>query len=87
MALLWARDIANDRSYKLAVTNPTPLYSISPIDLPATNPVVVVIQPGEPVRVLRMRYGKDFQTFRVETKSGQTGWLVYGNGILVLPHG
>ena len=87
VGILWARDVAIDRSYKLAVTGPTPLYSSSPIERSSSNPVVAVLQPGEPVRVLRMRYGKDFQTFQVETKNGPTGWLVYGNSIKVLSHG
>jgi len=31
--------------------------------------------------VLRVAYGKDFQTFRVETQSGRVGWVILGQGI------
>lgn len=87
IALVWAGDIYQDRTYKLAIVAPAPLYSLGPHEYPESNPQVATLQPGEELYVLRMRYGKGFQTFRVETRGGQTGWVVNGQGIKVVSHG
>jgi hypothetical protein len=84
---LWGVDVIADRSYRLAVVAPAALYSLPPHEYPQSNPVVATLQPGQPIRVLRLRYGKDFQTFRIETPDGPTGWVVGGEGIKVLSHG
>lgn len=87
IALVWAGDLYQDQTYKLAVVAPAPLYSLGPHEYPKSNPQVATLQPGEKLRVLRMRYGKDFQAFRVEIHGGQTGWVVSGQGIKVVSHG
>lgn len=84
---LWGLDVVSDRSYQLAVVAPTPLYSLPPHEYPQPNPVIATLQPGQPVHVLRLRYGKDFQAFRVETQDGRVGWVVGGEGIKVLSRG
>jgi hypothetical protein len=82
-AAVWGRDILADQSIKLAVVSPAPLYSLPPIDAPTENAIVLTVSPGQSLKVLRMRYGKDFQTFKVETETGSVGWVVCGEGIQV----
>jgi hypothetical protein len=75
---LWGADVIADRSYQLAVVAPASLYSLPPHEYPKSNPTVATLQPGQPIRVLRLRYGKDFQAFRVETSMVRLGglWVV-----------
>ena len=80
----WGADIAADRRYQLAVVEPTLLLSVSPLEHTEANPPLATLQPGQPVKVLRMRYGKDFQTFKIETTSGTIGWVIGGQGIHVV---
>ena len=84
VAAVWGVDIAADRRYQLAVVEPTPLLSVSPLEYPASNLPLATLQPGQQVKVLRMRYGKDFQTFKIETTSGTTGWVIGGQGVRVV---
>jgi hypothetical protein len=86
-AALWCADVLSDRRYRLAVISPAPLYSLRPDDYPPSNPLVTTLAPGTPVQVLRMGYGKDFQTFRVETSAGEVGWVVRGEGVEVVSDG
>lgn len=78
---VWAGDLLVDRSHSITVVSDTPLYSLPPQDYPANNPQIATLKQGEPVKVIRIGHGKDFQAFRVETRSGQTGWVVLGKGI------
>ncbi len=80
----WGADVLSDRRYQLAVVEPTPLLSQSPLEYLPSNPSLTTLQPGQPVKVLRMRYGKDFQTFKIETPSGTVGWVIGGQGIRVV---
>lgn len=82
-AVLWGGDILADRSITLAVVAPAPLYSLSPIDYEKSNPILSMVPPGQHLKVMRMRYGKDFQTFHVETETGALGWVIGGEGIKV----
>jgi hypothetical protein len=86
-AIVWAGDVYYDRTYKLAVESVAPLYSLPPHEYPTANSVMANLIPGEEVRVLRLRYGKDFQAFQVETKAGLIGWVIGGEGIKVVSHG
>jgi hypothetical protein len=87
VGVLWGADVIADRSYQLAVVAPAPLYSLPPHEYPETNPVSPTLQPGQAIRVLRLRYGKDFQAFRVETPDDRVGWVIGGEGIEVLSRG
>jgi hypothetical protein len=86
VGLGWFCDVIADRAYKVEIVLPAPLLSISPVDYPKVNPVLLTLKPGSPVKVLRMRYGKDFQTFRVETSEGIVGWIIGGEEVKVLPN-
>jgi hypothetical protein len=87
LGAVWGGDILSDRSYQLAIVGPAPLYSLPPHQYPASNPVAATLRPGQSIRVLRLRYGKDFQAFRVETADGRDGWVIGGEGIKVVSHG
>ena len=87
VAVVYGVDVAADRRYQLAVVEPTPLLSVSPLKRSAPNPSLATLQPGQPIKVLRMRYGKDFQTFKIETTSGTIGWVIGGKGVRVVSTG
>jgi len=81
IATIWGGDVLVDRSMSIAIVSDAPLYALPPQDYPANNPKVGTLRRGDPVKVTRSGYGKDFQAFRVETPSGQTGWVILGNGV------
>ena len=84
---LWIGDLAGDQNYTVAVVSPASLYSLPPTDYPSSNPVVQTLSPGVPLRVLRVRYGKDFEALKVETPSGEVGWVIGGEGVTVTSRG
>jgi hypothetical protein len=73
--------------YVVAVISPAPLYSINPAEYPTSNPLVATILPGTTIRVLKVRYGKDFEALQVETSEKQTGWVISGEGVKVMSRG
>ena len=85
--LAWSADILSDRNLQLAVVESTPLLSFSPLEYRSPNPPLTTLQPGQPIKVLRMRYGKDFQAFKIETTTGTVGWVLEGQGIRVISSG
>lgn len=80
----WGADVWNDRQFVVAVEAPTQMYERPPHEYPKSNPTVATLKRGEALRVLRVRYGKDFEAFKVETTNGQIGWVVGGEGVRVL---
>ena len=84
---LWGGDILLDRAYRISIVESAPLYSLPPHQYPKTNPVLATLAPGTPVQVLRLRYGKDFQAFRVKTNTGLVGWVIGGSSVKVNSHG
>ena len=78
---LWLGDILMDRSASISVVADAPLYSLPPQDYPANNPLVATLKRGEPLKVKRIAYGKEFEAIRVETGSGQMGWVILGRGV------
>ena len=81
LAALWGGDALMDRSISVVVEGEAPLYALPPQDYPASNPQIGTLKPGDSAKVTRSGYGKDFQAVRVETASGQTGWVVLGTGV------
>ncbi|HEY1269307.1 MAG TPA: hypothetical protein VGH16_18760 [Candidatus Binatia bacterium] len=73
---LWVKDIYEDRKYKLEVLEPITLLENAPQSYPRSNVTVGQVNPGDPVMVLRMGYGKDFRAWRVRSAAGQDGWFV-----------
>jgi hypothetical protein len=84
---LWGGDILIDRAYRLVVIEPVPLYSLPPHEYPKRNPTIGTLKPEQAIRVLRLRYAKDSQTFQIETKDGVVGWVVSGKELKVIPPG
>lgn len=84
---MWGGDVLGDRQYRADVIGPAPLYSLPPHEYPASNPLVSTLRPGEHLRVLRVRYGKDFEALKVETEDGHVGWVIGGEGINVVSRG
>jgi hypothetical protein len=86
--MFWAADIYFDRQYVVEVIEPTSLYSLPPTDYPEKNPVLVSLTARNHLRVLRIRYGKDFLTLKVETEDGRVGWIFGDEGVKVIsPNG
>jgi len=81
LGALWGGDVLMDRSMSVVVVGEAPLYALPPQDYPASNPQIGTLKRGDTAKVTRSGYGKDFQAVRVETSSGQTGWVVLGNGV------
>ena len=81
---MFAADVASDRRYVVAVTSPAPLLQHPPHEYPNSNPAMATLQAGEKLRVLRVRYGKDFEALLVERSSGESGWVLSGSGVEVL---
>ena len=86
-ALVYWAELVGDSHYRVEVVDNAPLYSLPPHEYPSTNPKVRELKQGEQVRVLRVRYGKDFEALKVETSAGQVGWVVGGEGVKVVSRG
>jgi hypothetical protein len=80
----WGLDYWESRQYVVVVISPAPLYSLNPAEYPASNPLTTTLSPGMAIRVLRVRYGKDFEALQIETSGKQTGWVISGEGVKVL---
>jgi hypothetical protein len=80
---LWAGDILMDRTAVVSVVADAPLYSLPPQNHPANNPRIATLKRGETVKVKRIAYAKDLAAIRIETGSGQTGWVIVGQGVEV----
>jgi len=86
-ASVWTADVVADHQWAVAVEDLEPLYSLPPHEYPEVNPVTATLLPGEKLRVLRVRYGKDVEAIKVETSRGRTGWVVGGGGVRVVSRG
>jgi hypothetical protein len=86
-AVIWVGDVLGDRQYRADVIGAAPLYSLPPHEYPSSNPLVSTLRPGEQLKVLRVRYGKDFEALKVETEGGHVGWVIGGEGIKVVYRG
>jgi hypothetical protein len=86
-AALWMMDIALDRQYLVFVALPEPVYELPLHNYPPSNMVIAQVQPHQNLRVLRVRYGKDFEALQVELPGGQRGWVFSGGGIRVVSRG
>ena len=83
-ALAYGADVLMDRRNVAVVESAAPLYALPPHEYPESNPVVATLPIGHAIRVLRVRYGKDFEALQVEAASGQIGWVISGEGVKVL---
>jgi hypothetical protein len=69
---LW--DLKGDLNKTVKILKLTPLYeaweSIS------DGPSIGNVEPGEKLKVLRIRYAKDHMAVKVEKADGSSGWLI-----------
>ncbi len=69
---LW--DLKGDRSKTVKILKPTPLYegweSLN------SGPSIGNVEPGEKLKVLRVRYAKDHMAVKVEKADGSSGWII-----------
>jgi hypothetical protein len=81
---LVARDIWNDRQHQIIISSEVPIFSDPRVDCGRGGPVPIAsVRPGEDVKVLRIRYGKDCQTVRISGAAGQSGWLLVEEGVVL----
>ena len=85
--VIWGGDVIGDRRYEVDVVGTAPLYSLPPHEYPRSNPLIETLRQGEHLRVLRVRYGKDFEALKVQTDRGHIGWVISGEGIKVMSRG
>ena len=85
----FGHDIYRDRRHSVEILSTTPLledpYPLNYGD--SENTVLSRLKKGDEVRVLRIKYGKDFMALKVEEKkSGAVGYVIYDDSIkLVQP--
>ncbi len=84
IATFWLADVAADRRYVVAVVGPESLLTLPPHEYPEVNPSIETLQPGQSLQVLRVRYGKDFESLKVQAPSGHVGWVLGGGGVKVI---
>jgi hypothetical protein len=78
-----ALDIRSDRRRTVTVNVRTPLYAEPRLDCGRREPAAIAfVSPGDRVKVLRVRYGKDCQTVKVAIGDGGVGWL-FDDGVAV----
>ena len=81
----WGIDVLNDRKAKVEIVNEVEAYENW--DLHSSGNALFKIAPGEKVKVLRVRYGKDFMSAKVRNNLGNEGWVYYHgeNAIIYWP--
>jgi hypothetical protein len=75
-------DALSDRSHSVDVLKSAPLYA--EWDSPGGRSPIATVAPGEKLKVLRIRYGKDSLNIKVEREDGSVGWLVLEVGVVAL---
>jgi len=73
-------DVVQDRQTTVSITGPAPLYPDWDTG-PRYQSAIGVIGPSTSTKVLRVRYGKDFEAIKVRTDAGQTGWVFSGANV------
>ena len=68
-------DVQSDKSKSIKITKALPLYdNWEPLNGQQSNSNVM---PGENLKVVRIRYGKDYMAIKVERENGSNGWVIY----------
>ena len=80
VSLLVAVDVVGDRGTKVSITGNVPVYPEWDAD-PRYQSAVGEVGPSTSTKVLRVRYGKDFQAIKLRTDAGQTGWVFGGANV------
>jgi len=74
-------DVRADQNKAINILKATPFYedwgAIS------STPFIGTVEPNEKLKVLRIRYGKDFMYVKVERIGGATGWIIFSDGVVL----
>jgi hypothetical protein len=80
LAAPFALDVISDRQHRVVVTDALEVYATSePPWRDHSNSVVARVTPADTLKVLRIRYGKDYMVVRVKLPTGQQGYIFYGD--------
>jgi len=83
----FGHDIYRDRQHSMEILSTTPLLE-EPYPLHyghSENNVLNHLKKGDEVRVLRIKYGKDFMALKIEEKkSGAVGYVIYDDSIKLI---
>jgi len=85
VAAPFALDVINDRQDRVVVTDILEVYATSePPGRDHSHLVVASVTPAETLKVLRLRYGKDYMVIRVKLPNGQQGYIFYGDHFRII---
>lgn len=72
-------DLKEDRSRTIKILKTTPIFS----DWEAISgtPSIGNVEPGEKLKVVRIRYGKSFMNVKIEKTDGSAGWLIVDSSV------
>lgn len=79
-SVLVGLDVAQDRRMTVSITGRVALYPDWDTE-PRYQSAIGEIGPSTSAKVLRVRYGKDFQAIKVQVDGGQTGWVFGGANV------
>ncbi|MNL29805.1 hypothetical protein D3C87_1515040 [compost metagenome] len=74
---LFAWDIWEDRSQSVSIIQQTALYD--DWEFGDRQKSIGKVERGENLKVLRIRYGKDFMAIKVERNDGSVGWIIWSS--------
>jgi hypothetical protein len=84
VAVVWARDIYQDRQVKIKVEAETGLYASEEDAVYNRTKPIRTIKPKDKVNVKRTTYGKDYWALFIETSDGTRGWVDSGQPGIVI---
>lgn len=73
IAAFWAHDIWNDRQATVEILNETSAYD--EWDNRSHENMIFTISPTDEVKVLRIRFGKDFMAAKIRKNNDMEGWI------------
>lgn len=71
---LYFYDLYSDRTTKIKIIREIEVYS-EPEAISGT-PMIGSLKSGDPVKVLRIEYGKQFRNIKVQKEDGFSGWII-----------
>ena len=73
IALSWGYDIWNDRQAVVEILETTAAYK--EWDIHSPGKIKFTIEPTDKIKVLRIRYGKDFMAAKIRKNDQAEGWI------------
>lgn len=83
---IYVWDVMQDRSKSITIRSRMAIYrDWDRLKDQDPNEIVDTVEPGEKLKVLRIRYGKDYRAVKVEKGNGSVGWMMtQGNAVELL---